>query len=106
MDLFGVKVLPALDLFRSRGLREDDGMRQEGVQLAQRRFMAVVWFVLRDENDIGWINLGKRLDAGWNGMDRVRKLGVVDCRGTAKPWVDEDGKGSCAGVDIGPLSFL
>ena len=49
--------------------------------------MAVIGFILRDEDNIWWRNLGEMVDACWDCVFGERELPVVNSGVAGKPWV-------------------
>lgn len=50
-------MLHTVDPLRRSGLRKDRGRSGCGVKLAQGSFMTVIWFILRDYDNIGFGDL-------------------------------------------------
>lgn len=54
--------------------------------------MAVVWFVLRNENDIGFGYVREILDAWGNGVFGQKEFGVPHQRRPGEPWIHKNRK--------------
>lgn len=93
----GIKVIPALYCFGSSGLSRDDGLAV-WPQLSQCLTMAVIWLILRDNNDIRFVNLGEMLYARWNDVFGDGKPRCSDDGVSLKPWINQDTvNGVCGG---------
>ena len=85
----GVEVVPALYYFGGSGLSCNDGLAV-WPQLSQCLTMAVIWLVLRYNNNIRFVNLGKMLYARWNNMLGDGEPRRSDDGVSLKPWIDKD----------------
>lgn len=56
--------------------------------------MAMVWFILRDEDDVWLWDVREIRNTRFDGVFRVEKFGMPHGTGSIEPWVDEYTEGS------------
>jgi hypothetical protein len=94
MNAIGTKVIPGLNLLDSCGRREDSGLAVWR-QLTEGLLVAMIWLVLRDENNIRFtIQLLQRRDAWLALLFGVGEDGVEDDGWAHNPGIHQDGKGA------------
>ena len=62
MDPGWVEVFHRSDFFGGGWFCQDGGQGGGRIELAEGGFMAVIWFLLRDQNDVGFGNVAEILD--------------------------------------------
>lgn len=50
--------------------------------------MAVIWFVLGDENDVRFWDFREMLNARWICMSGEEEFRMPHCTGAGQPWID------------------